>query len=470
MLKKYIFTAFITISLVSCNSAPTIADKPISTNTKGFSDFTLQNGLRVLVKEDHRAPVVVHQVWYRVGSNYEYNGITGISHMLEHMMFKGTKKIKVGEFSKRVSKMGGQENAFTSTDYTAYYQIVGKQHLESVMELEADRMRNLLLNDADFQKEREVVTEERRQRTEDSPSSKLYEQFKAIAFINSPEHHPVIGWMQDIRSYKLADLQAWYQQWYAPNNAALVVVGDVKPAQVKQWAEKYYGVHKQSKITPPKPQVEIPQIGKREITIKGATKAPSVIIGFHAPTLVTAKGEKGQREAYALDVLSDILNGDDTSGLSKKLVRETKVLASVSAYYRATSRLQTLFSFSMTPSEGVSTQKAQQKIWQEIERLKTKKVSQAELNRVLAQAEAAHVYRQDSVSGQARILGSLASVGLPISTFDNWVENIKKVTPEEIQAVAKKYFTEDLQTVGVLLPNGEEAKKVRGASLHGGHR
>lgn len=431
------------------------------------TSFELDNGLKVIVKEDHRAPVVMHQVWYRVGSNYEYSGITGISHMLEHMMFKGTEDIGVGEFSKKVSKMGGQENAFTSADYTAYYQIVGKQHLARVMEIEADRMRNLLLDDAEFQTEREVVTEERRQRTEDNPGSKLYEQFSAIAFITSPEHNPVIGWMQDIRSWNLKDLQDWYQQWYAPNNATLVVVGDVNPEEVKELAEKYYGEHEASNITAPKPQLEIPQIGKRSITIKGATKLPSLIMGFHVPSLVTAKDEKGQREAYALDIMVNVLGGDDSARLTKQLVRGNKKLASADASYRATSRLQTLFSFSITPSEGVSPEQAQQEIWAEIKRLQTTKVSQKELDRVLAKAESSYIYRQDSVNGQAMVLGSLASVGLPISTLDNWVKNLRKVTPEEIQAVAKKYFTEDLLTVGILLPNGEQQKKIRRL---GGHR
>lgn len=438
-----------------------------SANTQGVSQFELANGLKIIVKQDQRAPVVMHQVWYKVGSNYEHNGITGVSHMLEHMMFKGTESVKVGEFSKRVSRMGGQENAFTSSDYTAYFQVVGKQHLESVMKLEADRMRNLLLDDAEFQTERDVVTEERKQRTDDNPSSKLYEQFNAVAFLNSPERIPVIGWMQDIRNWKLSDLQAWYERWYAPNNAILVVVGDVDPMEVKRYAEKYYGVHQPSEIVSPKPQLEIPQIGKRQITIKGATKLPSVIMGFHVPTLVTATDEAGRREAYALDVLADILDGDDSARLTKSLVRGSKKLAGAGAYYRPTSLLKTLFSFSMTPSAGVTPEQAQQEVWGEIKKLQTEKVSQKELSRVLAQAEAAYVYRQDSVRGQAMVLGSLASVGLPISTLDNWIKNIRKVTAEDIQAVAQKYFEEDKVTVGILLPNGEQVKK---SSAHGSHR
>ena len=472
MLKVNVFIVLFSLILSGCVTSPSsekIKSHTVLTTSNGMSIFKLNNGLKVIVKEDHRAPVVIQQVWYRVGSNDEHNGITGVSHMLEHMMFKGTESIEVGEFSKKISKMGGQENAFTSSDYTAYYQVVGKQHLESVMKLEADRMRNLLLDDGEFQKERDVVTEERRQRTDDNPTSKLYEQFNAVAFLSSPQRIPVIGWMQDIRNWKLQDLKTWYKKWYAPNNATLVIVGDVNPAEVKLYAEKYYGVHQPSEIVATKPQLEIPQIGKRTITIKGATKLPTVIMGFHAPTLVTATDDASKREVYALDMLADILDGDDSSRLTKSLVRGSKKLASVSAYYRATSRLKTQFSFSMAPSDGVSVEQAQQEIWAEITKLQNQKVSQKELNRVLAQTEASYVYSQDSVSGQAMVLGRLSSVGLPISTLDNWIEHVRKVTPEEIQAVAKKYFLEDKLTVGILLPSETQAKKMPGAVRHGGN-
>lgn len=433
-----------------------------------LSKFELDNGMKILVKEDHRAPVVVHQVWYRVGSNYEHNGITGISHMLEHMMFKGTKTLKPGEFSKTVSKLGGQENAFTSSDYTAYYQVIGKQHLETVMKLEADRMRNVVIVEEEFQKERDVVTEERRWRTEDKPSSKLYEQFKALAYMNSPNHHPVIGWMQDIRNWTLEDVKGWYQSWYAPNNATLVVVGDVNPDQVYQWAKKYYGAHQPETITPPKPQIEVAQEGERRLTLKGATKNPQVLMGFHAPTLVTAKDEATREEVYALSVLSSILGGDSSSRLDKNLVRGSKQLAGAAAGVDSTDRLTTLFILQATPSQGVTTEKVEQLLWQEIEKLQTEKITQKELERVLAQAEASYVYHQDSIQSQATILGSLVSVGLSEATLDNWVENIRQVTPEQIQAAAKKYLQHDRVTVATLLPNGQSASRLRAPSFHGG--
>ncbi|WP_029408334.1 pitrilysin family protein [Thiomicrorhabdus sp. Milos-T2] len=430
------------------------------------TEFTLDNQMKVLVKEDHRAPVVVHQVWYRIGSNFEHNGKTGISHMLEHMMFKGTKKLKPGEFSKIVSKLGGQENAFTSTDYTAYYQVIGKQHLGEVMRLEADRMRNIVLTDAEFKKERDVVTEERRWRTEDKPTGKLYEQFMATAFVNSPPHHPVIGWMTDIRNWKAEDVRKWYKRWYAPNNATLVVVGDVNPQEVYQLAQKYYGHIEQETITPPEPQIEIEQEGPRRIVLKGATKTPSLLMGFHAPTLVTAKNEEQRKEVFALEVLSSILDGDDSARLTKDLVRKQQIVASAGAGYDATSRLKTLFMFSATPSENVTPEQTEQAIWSEIEKLQTTPVSQAELDRVLAQSEAQYVYHQDSVQSQAIVLGSLVSVGLPADTLDKWVDELRKVTPQEVQAVAKKYLQKDKVTVGTLLPNGKTIHRKAGAGMH----
>ena len=432
------------------------------------TEFTLDNHMKVVVKEDHRAPVVVHQVWYRVGSHFEHSGKTGISHMLEHMMFKGTEKLKPGEFSKIVSKMGGQENAFTSTDYTAYYQVIGKQHLPEVMRLEADRMRNIVLTDEEFVKERDVVTEERRWRTEDKPAGKLYEQFKAMAFMNSPAHHPVIGWMPDIRSWTAEDARSWYQRWYAPNNATLVVVGDVNPQEVYELAQKHYGKNKPEKIEPPKPQVELEQEGPRRLTLKGATKAPSILMGFHAPTLVTAKTEAEKQEVFALEVLSSILDGDDSSRLTKELIRKQQLVASAGAGYDGTDRLTTLFMFSATPSEGVTPEKAEKGIWQEIKKLQTELITNAELERVLAQSEAQYIYHQDSIQSQANVLGSLISVGLPADTLDNWVESLRKVTPQQVQAVAKKYLQEDKVTVATLLPNGQEEKKTRGAVGHAG--
>lgn len=442
---------WITALLLSAFSLPSLA-----TSLPSISEYQLDNGMKVIVKQDHRAPVVVHQVWYRVGSTYETVGKTGLSHMLEHMMFKGTKTLKPGLFSKQVSQLGGQENAFTSANYTAYYQVVGKQHLEKVMQLESDRMRNLVIEEVEFNKEREVVTEERRWRLEDQPTSKLNEQFNATAFLNSPARNPVIGWMTDIENYQSSDLRDWYRQWYAPNNATLVVVGDVEPEAVLALAKTYYGHYQPETILSVKPQMEIEQEGLRRIELKGATKVPSVQLGYHVPSLVTAKTEAEKQEVYALAVLSSILDGGSSSRLSVSLVRKQKIAASVGTGYNATDRLSTLFELSGTPVTGHEVSVIETALLAEIEKLKVELVSREELERIWAMDEADHVYYQDSIQAQASIIGSLVSVGLEADTLDHWVENIRKVTPQQIQDVAKKYLNRDNLTIAILFPDGKD--------------
>ncbi|VAW48726.1 FIG015547: peptidase, M16 family [hydrothermal vent metagenome] len=440
------------IALCSVLSLPAFA---------AITEYQLDNGMQIVVKEDHRAPVVVHQVWYRVGGNYEQPGKTGLSHMLEHMMFKGTKNLKPGEFSKIVSQLGGQENAFTSANFTAYYQVVGKQHLEQVMALESDRMRNLVIGDEEFNKERDVVTEERRWRLEDKPTSKLYEQFNAVAFLNSPARNPVIGWMTDIRSYTPQDMRDWYKQWYAPNNATLVVVGDVRPKQVLALAKKYYGKYQAESIPTLKPQTEIEQEGIRRIELKGATKVSSLQMGFHVPSLVTAKTPEEKQEVYALSMLSSILDDGDSSRLPTSIIREQKIASSVSSYYSSASRLTTLFQLSGTPTTGHTVEEVEKALLAEIEKLKTEKVSKQELERVWAMSEASYVYSQDSTQAQAMMLGRLLSVGLPVETLENWIEHLRSVTPEQIQAVAQKYLHRDNLTVAILFPDGKEHSGIK---------
>ncbi|MCP4041438.1 MAG: insulinase family protein, partial [Gammaproteobacteria bacterium] len=285
---------------------------------KGVHEFTLDNGLKVIIKEDHRAPVVVSQIWYKVGSSYEHSGITGISHMLEHMMFKGTGKYEPGEFSRIVAAEGGSENAFTSRDYTAYYQQLAKDRLEVSFRLEADRMTGLILEQEEMLKERDVVAEERRLRTEDKPRSRAYEQFISTAYQTSPYHHPVIGWMADINGYTLEDLQSWYSRWYQPNNAVLVVAGDVEPVAVLKLANRYFGALPSNPIQQPKPRPEVEQLGQRRITVKVPAKLPYLVMGYKTPNLSTAAEAW---EPYALAVLAAVLDGDDSARLSRHLIR-----------------------------------------------------------------------------------------------------------------------------------------------------
>lgn len=413
------------------------------------SEHTLKNGLKVLVKEDHRSPVAVSQVWYKVGSSYEPGGITGISHMLEHMMFKGTDKHPPGEFSRIIAENGGQENAFTGQDYTAYFQTMEASRLAVSFELEADRMRNLHLLADELKKELQVVTEERRMRTDDNPQAKLGEYFMAMAYANSPYKHPVIGWPADIAHYTIEDLQAWYQRWYAPNNATLVVVGDVDTKAVFALAEKYFADLKPSEITAIKPQTEMPQLGVRKMTVKVPAKLPSIVMGYKTPSLTTAEHEW---EAYALEVLAGILDGGSSARLSSGLVRGKQIAVAAGAGYSLSSRLPSLFELEATPAEGKTVWDMEAELKNEISKLQNKKVENDELERVKAQVSANAIYERDSNFYQAMQLGMLETVGLGWPKADEYVRKVNQVTAEQVRLVARKYLIEDHLNVAYLEP------------------
>ena len=413
-------------------------------------EFKLDNGLRLIVKEDHRAPVVVSQVWYKVGSSYEHSGITGLSHVLEHMMFKGTRKHGPNEASRIISANGGQENAFTGRDYTTYYQQLEKSRLPVSFELESDRMRNLLLKQEEFAKEVKVVMEERRLRTDDDPESLTYEHFAATAFHNGPYQNPVIGWMGDLESMTLDDLKQWYKTWYAPNNATVVVVGDVQPEAVFALAKKYFGPLKPSKITPLKPRREVEQKGIRRTVVKAPAELPYLIMGYQTPSLTATQG--ADAEPYALEVLSGILSGGNSARLAKHLVREDRIAASAGAGYSLYSRVPDLFMLEGTPAQGRSIAELEQALRDQIKRLQDEPVSEAELARIKAQVVAGKVYEQDSTFGQAMQIGTLVTVGLDWRLQDSYLERINAVTAEQIQQAARKYLIDDRLTVAVLEP------------------
>lgn len=419
-------------------------------------EFMLDNGLKVLVKPDHRSPVVVSQIWYKVGSSYEHNGITGISHMLEHMMFKGTPDVPSGEFSRIIAANGGRENAFTSADYTAYFQRLEKSRLETSFRLEADRMRNALFPADEFLKERDVVAEERRLRTEDKPQSRAYEQFKASAFVSSPYHHSVIGWMSDIQNYQVEDAREWYRQWYAPNNATLVVVGDVQPAEVLALAKKYYGPIKPEKIATQKPRPEIPQNGERRTQVAIPATIDYLMMGYKAPSLNTTEEDW---QVYALEVLAWILDGGRSSRLSKELLREQQLVTTTSVSYDLHSRLQTLFTVSAIPAKGKTTEDVEAALRQQIKRMREEAVSDEEMQRAKTQILTGRVYEQDSVFYQAMQLGVLETVGIGWRADEVFNKNIKAVTAEQIQAVANKYLIKDGLTVTILDPLPIETSK-----------
>lgn len=425
-----------------------------------------ENGLKVLVKEDHRSPVVVSQVWYKVGSSYEPGGITGISHMLEHMMFKGTEKYPMGEFSRIVAENGGKENAFTGRDYTAYFQTMEKSRLEVSFRLEADRMRNLRLNADELKKELEVVTEERRMRTDDKPRSKTQEFFLSTAFANSPYKNPVIGWPTDIANYQIDDLQVWYQRWYAPNNATLVVVGDIKPDEVFALAEKYFAGLKSNEVKPIKPQAEIEQKGVRKITVKLPAKLPYLLMGYKVPVLNSVENEA---EAYALEVLAGILDGGSSARLASRLVRGKQIAVASSAGYNLMSRLPELFMLDATPAEGKTVYDLEYALKEEIYDLKSKLVTEDELQRVKAQVLASAVYEQDSNFYQAMQLGMLETVGIGWEKVDEYVDQINRISAEQVQEVARKYLSEDKLTVAYLSPQPITEQKQKSSVAGGRH-
>ncbi len=427
----------------------------------------LDNGLKVLVKPDRRAPILTAQVWYRVGSSYEHSGITGVSHVLEHMMFKGTERLKPGDFSRIIAENGGEENAFTGSDYTAYYQNLASDRLPISFELEAERMRNLALDPQAFEKELEVVKEERRMRTDDDPQSLTYERFNAVAYAASPYRNPVIGWPGDLEELQVGDLRDWYRLWYAPNNATLVVAGDVDPEQVFALAAKHFGPLKAETVVPPKTRAEPAQLGEQRIRVKAPAQEPYLLMGFKAPSLKDAPEDW---EPYALEVLASVLDGGSSARFSRELVRGSQVAASAGASYSAVSRLPGLFMLDGVPAKGHSVAELESAVLAQIERLKQAPVDPSELARIRNQLVASKVYEQDSVFYQAMQLGQLEAVGLSWTLADQYVDKLSATTPEQIQAVARKYLISDGLTVAILDPQPLDGKQpaARSAGL-GGH-
>jgi zinc protease len=412
-------------------------------------EFTLDNGMQVIVKPDHRAPVAVSQVWYRVGGSYEPNGLTGISHALEHMMFKGTEQVPAGEFSRIIAALGGEENAFTGRDYTAYFQTLAADRIAKAIELEADRMRNLVLDPAEFAKEIEVVKEERRLRTDDKPTGLLYEQFSAVAWRASPYRNPIIGWMADLEQMSVADLRAWYAKYYAPANATLVVVGDVEPQQIVALAERHFGPLPGGAPVGDQPTTEPPQPGLTRVEVAVPAKQPHLMMGYKTPIVGTADAEW---EPYALYVLSAILDGGSSARLSRELVRGSGVAASAGADYDVYGRLPGMLVLDGTPTDGHSLADVEAALRAQVERLQVEPVSAVELQRVVTGVVASKVYERDSLFYQAMQIGLLETVGLDWRLSEQEVARIRAVTPEQVQAVARKYLTDANLTIAELRP------------------
>lgn len=414
-------------------------------------EFRLDNGLKLIVREDHRAPVVVSQLWYKVGSSYETPGKTGLSHALEHMMFKGSAKLGPGESSRVLRELGAEENAFTSDDYTAYYQVLASDRLSVAFELEADRLASLRLPPEEFKREIEVIKEERRLRTEDNPSAKAYERFQALAFPASGYHTPTIGWMADLERMTVEELRAWYETWYVPNNATLVVVGDVVPSEVHALAQRYFGSIAQRPVPQAQIPLELSTPGQRLLTLHLPTQLPSLMMGFNVPGLATSKTP---REVHALRLIGALLDGGYSARLPSRLERGEELVSGAGSSYDAYTRGDSLFVLSATPNvqKGKTLTEVEAGLWRQLEDLKTTPPSAEELARVRAQVIAGLVYERDSITSQATTIGQLETVGLSWQLMDGELAELSAVTPSDIQQAAQTYFTRDRLSVAHILP------------------
>lgn len=412
-------------------------------------ELTLSNGLRVIVKEDRRAPTAVHMVWYRAGAMDEVSGTTGVAHVLEHMMFKGTPNVGAGEFSRRVAAAGGRDNAFTSKDYTAYFQQVPKEQLAQMMRLEADRMRHLNLDAGEFAQEIKVVMEERRQRTEDSPHARLGEQLLAVAFQTHPYRVPVIGWMNDLENMTVQDARDWYRRWYVPNNAYVVIVGDVDHQAVFKLARKYYGRLPARALAERKTPVEPEQKGIRRFTLRAEAELPVVVMAYKVPVLRDVENDV---DPYALEMLAAILDGHDAARFTTRLIREQRLAVSAGASYDSIARGPGLFYLDGAPSVGKTRADLEAGFRAEIARVAQEGVAPDELARARAQLVAGQVYKLDSMFAQVMEIGQLEAVGMPYRHGKRIIEKFQTVTAEQVQAVARKYFVDDGLTVAELDP------------------
>ena len=460
-------------SLTACQTLTTSTDSIQSTaatqNTEtpsalaidlsGRHEYKLDNGLRVIVKEDHRAPVVMTQIWYNVGSTDEPLDKGGISHLLEHMMFKGTDKVSSEDYERLIAKFGGVNNAFTSYDYTGYYELFPANRLPLALELEADRMTNLIFDADQFTKEHQVVMEERRQRTDDNPLSKAYESFRLLALPDSPKGESVIGPMTELESITLDELKDWYKTWYAPNNATLVIVGDVEPVEVLAQVKRYFSELTPSDL-PQRPAVSQKGFrGYKKVDSEQAVQVPVLLMGYNVPSLLTA-GKTNEKQAYALSLAQDVLDGGLSARLESRLVREQNLLTSVGTSYDLLDRGDGLFLIQATPREGVSLEDAQQAITNEIDKLSIDPIAADEINRAKTNTVTGLIYAQDSMEGQARMIGSLQSIGLDDRLLASLPAKLDDVSVADIQAASKKYLIKDNLTVMHVIPPKEALKST----------
>ena len=415
--------------------------------------FTLANGMTLIVKPDRRAPTAVQMVWVRVGAMDEVDGTTGVAHVLEHMMFKGTPTVPPGEFSRRVAALGGQENAFTGKDYTGYYQQIPANRLENVMKLEADRFANNQWPEEEFRRELEVVKEERRLRTEDAPRSLFWEALSAETFLASPYRRPVVGWMSDLEAMTPQDAQEFFKRWYVPANAVIVVAGDVDPVEVKRLADRYYGSIPARPVPQRKPRAEPEQVGLRRMEFKAPADQSYVALAFKVPQLRSFEPTPDNDDALALTVLSAVLDGYSGARLDRALTQgEDRVADSAGASNGLSGRGPQLFTLDGVPAKGKTPEQVEAALRAEVVRVARDGITEAELNRVKTQWVAGEVYKRDSVMYQARELGTNWIEGFALDADERLIARLRAVTAGQVQAVAAKYFGDDQLTVGILRP------------------
>lgn len=429
--------------------------------------FTLANGLTVIVKPDRRAPTAVQMLWLRVGSIDEVDGTSGVAHVLEHMMFKGTPTLGPGEFARRVAALGGRDNAFTGKDYTGYFQQVPTQALEDVMRLEADRFVRNQWSDDEFKREIEVVKEERRLRTEDSPRALLWETLMATAFLAAPQRRPIVGWMSDLDAMTPDDAREFFKRWYVPANAALVVAGDVDPEQVFAMAQRHFGAIPSRPVPTRKPREEPAQSGMRRIDFKAPAEQSMVVLAFRAPSVraeelaappapssgAGASGPTATDDALALTVLSAVLDGYSGARLDRAITQgPDRIADSASASHSLLGRGPQLFTLSGVPAAGKDAKQLELALRDQVRKVAVEGVNEAELNRVKTGWVASEIYKLDSVMAQARELGSYWSLGLPLDGPERLIARLRQVTTRQVQDVAARYFGDDQLTVATLLP------------------
>ncbi len=464
--------------VLQAQPAPAAAPVPPAAEVlaSGATRWQLPNGFTLIVQPDRRAPTAIHMVWLRVGSMDEVDGTSGVAHVVEHMLFKGTPRLAPGEFSRRVAALGGRENAFTARDFTGYFQQIPAERLADVMALEADRFAFNQWADVEFTREIEVVKEERRLRTDDNPRSRLFEQLSATVWQAHPYRRPIVGWMSDLDAMTAQDVRDFYKRWYVPANAAIVVVGDVDPAAVYRLALQHYGPIAPGAVPDRKPRTEPEQRGTRRIELKAPAEQGLVALAFKVPQLTLRESTPEQRaageDALALSLLAAVLDGHSGARLARQLVQDRpgapRVADSASASNGLWGRGPSLFFLSGVPAAGRTTAEVEGALREQISRIAREGVTESELRRVKAQWLAGEVYKLDSLMNQARELGSYWSLDLPLNAGEQLMQRARAITAAQVQAVAQRYFGDDQLTVGTLValpPDPNRAPRRPGPAL-----